>query len=57
MGVLESLNSYDKLLNTEYSIKIGRKGKAKVLCLVFDKVDWLHTMGLHYVIEMLLFFL
>ena len=48
MGVLESLNSYDKLLNTEYLIKIGRKGKASVLCLVFDKVDWFHTMGLHY---------
>ena len=48
MGVLESLSSYDKLLNTEYLIKIGRKGKASVLCLVFDKVDWFHTMGLHY---------
>ena len=45
MGVLESLSSYDKLLNTEYLIKIGRKGKASVLCLVFDKVDWFHTMG------------
>ena len=48
MGVLESLSSYDKLLNTEYFIKIGRKGKASVLCLVFDKDDWFHTMGLHY---------
>ena len=48
MGVLESLSSYDKLLNTEYLIKMGRKGKAGVLCLVFDKVDWFHTMGLHY---------
>ena len=48
MGVLESLSSYGKLLNTEYHIKIGRKGKTSVLCLVFDKVDWLHTMGLHY---------
>ncbi len=48
MGVLESLNSYNKLLNTEYLITIGRKGKANVLCLFFDKVDWFHTMGLHY---------
>ena len=48
MGVLESLASYNKLLNTEYLITIGRKGKASVLCLVFDKVDWFHTMGLHY---------
>ena len=37
MGVLESLNSYNKLLNTEYLITIGRKGKANVLCLFFDK--------------------
>lgn len=44
MGVLESLSSYDKLLNTEYLIKIGRKGKAGVLCLVFDKADWFHTI-------------
>ena len=48
MGVLESLNSYNKLLNTEYLITIGRKGKAVVLCLFFDKIDWFHTMGLHY---------
>ncbi len=48
MGILESLHSYDKLLNTEYLITIGRKGKASSLCLFFDKVDWFHTMGLHY---------
>ena len=48
MGVLESLNSYNKLLNTEYHITIARKGKASFLCLFFDKVDWFHTMGLHY---------
>ncbi len=48
MGVLESLALYNKLLNTEYLITIGRKGKASVLCLIFDKIDWFHTMGLHY---------
>ncbi len=48
MGVSESLSSYNKLLNTEYLITIGRKGKANSLCLFFDKVDWFHTMGLHY---------
>ncbi|WP_027215576.1 PBECR4 domain-containing protein [Butyrivibrio fibrisolvens] len=48
MGVIESLNSYNNLLNTEYLITIGRKGKSYSLCLFFDKVDWFHTMGLHY---------
>ncbi len=48
MGVLESLSAYNKLLNTEYLITIGRKGKSNELCLFFDKVDWFHTMGLHY---------
>ena len=39
--------AYSRLLNTEYIIKIGRKGQLLEICLHFEKSDFPHLVGLH----------
>ena len=40
--------NFIKLIKTEYSFTIGRKGKIRELRIVFDKKDYHHLAGLHY---------
>lgn len=38
--------AFEKLLNIQYRIIVGRKGKATELCIGFSKLDFHHLMGL-----------
>lgn len=40
------VTAFDKLLDLQYRIIIGRKGKATELCIGFSKLDFHHLMGL-----------
>lgn len=49
MGVVKSLQAYDKLLDKEYHIRLGNGKKTETnIRIIFDKLDWYHTMGLGY---------
>ncbi len=39
-------NAFEKLLDIQYRIIVGRKGKATELCIGFSKLDFHHLMGL-----------
>lgn len=47
-AITTCINNYNRLLNTEYVILIGRKNKTCELKIHFDKQDFLHLAGLHY---------
>ena len=40
--------SFIKLLNKEYIFQIGRKGQIREIRIVFDKKDYHHLAGFHY---------
>lgn len=44
--LLKCAKAFEKLLNTQYRIVIGRKGKATELIIGFSKLDFHHLMGL-----------
>jgi hypothetical protein len=44
--LFECVKSFEELLNIEYNITIGRKGKSANLCIEFKKIDFHHLMGL-----------
>ena len=46
--ILDCVQAYNHLLNTEYKIIIGRKGKAVELNVFFLKEHCYHLMGLQY---------
>jgi hypothetical protein len=45
--LLECALAYQKLLNTEYRISIGRKNKVREFTLVFTPYHFQHLIGLH----------
>ena len=47
-SILECLLSFSKLLDTTYTIHLGRAGKTLSFNLSFTKTDCYHLMGLHY---------
>lgn len=50
-NIIDCVNAFLPLLNTEYEIKLGRKGNAATLKILFDKKDCYHLMGLQYLID------
>ncbi|MCM1090372.1 MAG: PBECR4 domain-containing protein [Butyrivibrio sp.] len=44
--LLECAKAYEKLLDVQYRIVIGRKGKTEELCIRFSKWDFHHLVGL-----------
>ena len=42
------LHNYDQLLQTKYIFVIGRKNQVCELSICFDKYDFFHLAGLHY---------
>lgn len=44
--LLECAQAFQKLLDIQYRIIIGRKGKMVELCIGFSKIDFHHLMGL-----------
>lgn len=44
--LLECTRAFEKLLDTQYRIMIGRKGKAVEIIIGFSKLDFHHLMGL-----------
>lgn len=47
-NIYDSVQAFQKLLQTEYRFVLGRKGRQTVFALRFDKAHCLHLMGLHY---------
>ena len=47
-NILNCLQSFSKLLDTEYIFHLGRAGKHMRFSLDFTKEDCYHLMGLHY---------
>ncbi|MBP3568588.1 MAG: hypothetical protein J6K04_05410 [Lachnospiraceae bacterium] len=50
-NILDCVNAFLPLLNTEYELILGRKGVAVTLKLTFDKKDCFHLMGLQYLLD------
>lgn len=50
-NISDCVNAFLPLLNTEYEIILGRKGKSVTLRITFDKKDCFHLMGLQYLID------
>lgn len=44
--LLECTRAFEKLLDTQYRIMIGRKGKLVEITIGFSKLDFHHLMGL-----------
>ena len=51
-SITTCINNYDKLLNAEYVFLIGRKNKTCELTIHFDKNDFFHLAGLHYLADL-----
>lgn len=47
-SILECLTSFCNLLNTRYTIHLGRAGKTTSFDIGFNKQDCYHLMGFHY---------
>ncbi len=47
-NIYDCVDAFEKFLNVEYDISIGRKGKRVDMHLMFSKEDAFHLMGLHY---------
>lgn len=50
-NIVDCVNAFLPLLNTEYEIVLGRKGIAVTLRIAFEKRDCFHLMGLQYLID------
>jgi hypothetical protein len=48
MGIYDCVNAFSRLLNVEYNIVIGRKGKTTNLQIAFNKDNCFHLMGLQH---------
>jgi hypothetical protein len=48
MDIVTAVNEYSHLLNIEYHLILGRKGKSQSVKIVFDKTAWFHVAGIHY---------
>jgi hypothetical protein len=51
MEVVTAVKKYNAFLNNEYELILGRKGKSKIIRIVFDKLSWFHVGGLHYLTD------
>jgi hypothetical protein len=51
MEIITALKKYSSLLDVEYELVLGRKGKSKRLTVVFDKTCWFHVGGIHYLVD------
>ena len=47
-NIYHCVDAFNELLNIEYNLILGRKGKSVTLHIVFDKKDCFHLMGLQY---------
>lgn len=50
--LLKSAKAFENLLNIKYRIILGRKGKATEFEICFEKTDYFHLVGLHYLSDM-----
>lgn len=50
-NIYDCVDSFASLLDTEYRLILGRKGKAVTLNIIFDKKDCFHLMGLQYLTD------
>lgn len=50
--LLKSAKAFENLLNIKYRIILGRKGEAVEFLIDFDKIDYFHLVGLHYLSDM-----
>lgn len=50
--LLKSAKAFENLLNIKYHIILGRKGKTVEFEIDFDKTDYFHLVGLHYLSDM-----
>ena len=48
MALIDCITTFDKLLHTEYVFTIGRKQEERLISIRFDKKDFMHLLGLHY---------
>ena len=44
--------AFDKLLNVQYNIKLGKRGRDTEFTIAFDSIDFRHSAGLHKLIDM-----
>lgn len=47
-NIYHCVDAFNELLNIEYNLILGRKGKSVELHISFDKKDCFHLMGLQY---------
>ena len=50
-NIYDCVDAFASLLDTEYHLILGRKGKAVSLKVKFDKKDCFHLMGLQYLTD------
>lgn len=50
-NILDCINAFLPLLDTEYEIILGRKGVAVTLKIIFNKKDFFHLIGLQYLTD------
>ncbi len=48
MDVITALKKYNSLLDIEYELVLGRKGRSQTISVIFDKTCWFHVGGIHY---------
>lgn len=48
MDILTSISAYEKLLDVEYQITLGKKKKTLSFVISFQKINFPHLAGLHY---------
>ena len=46
--ILQAVQAYQKLLDVEYQILLGKKNKQIILSINFEKLHFYHLAGLHY---------
>lgn len=44
----DRINLYNQLLNKTYKFYLGKKGKLKIIDLIFTEYEFSHLIGLHY---------
>ena len=49
--ILDAINSFDKLLDTEYIFVLGRKNKSIELHIYFEKSHFYHLAGFQYLTD------
>ncbi|MBP5696422.1 MAG: hypothetical protein J6X11_07235 [Treponema sp.] len=46
--IFQAAIAYQKLLDVEYQIVLGKKNKQLILLINFEKLHFYHLSGLHY---------